>query len=1208
MLRNLGIRAKILVALAVPVVLLLVLASGLVKSAIDRRETAQGYESTLARASQYTQLVRALQSERSLTQAVMAGDITRKDALKEVRGQITDGMSDLGKPEVSTDHEVANSQITEIWQGVLDFNQALPELRVQIDEGSITPQQAYKRYTDGIDQVLAIPPTLSQAVPLPAAQSAMTTLHQEEIAIEALMQERDTLSAVILQGGLSSEEQRAQVQSAILRRAITDKAALSNAEIRGVELAGPNQALLDIEQQMLALEVGERPSATVASLSSATDEEIGNLSAVTDQVLEPAIKDVQKEVDSANSAMMWTIAAALAALILLALLARAIASGISAPLERLTLSVSRIHDELPKLVDRDNPDQKVALSEDLIVDVESNDEVGRLAQAFNDVNRSVVENANQQAELRASIAGMFVNVARRDQTLLSRQLGLIDQLERTEEDPQTLATLFKLDHLSTRMRRNAEALLVLAGIDTGRRLRRPMALSDVVRTASSEIEHYDRVDLVQTVDPQMLGHTALTAASLLAELLENATAFSDPNSRVSARTENSPKGVAVIITDDGLGMTDAEVAEANEKIASASLAEVVSSKRLGLFVVGRLARRLEADVVISPGAKKGVMARVDFPPSAFVPGAVTHVADAAEPPKPRAEASAGGSPAATAPARMPTPTPMPMQSTSAEEALAQAKPADYQPTRPAKAAGKGGPAASPQARDAMPKRGAGHAPAAAPQVGQTPPARGSVKPDAEARVSQARPSEPRAPRPSDTRGKPDAEQVSQQASKRAADQPIPVPGVSSAHGKAAGPKADDAKPAEGKPAASRPADKSSAESKKPQPKPADAGRTDAKPAEARATDADSAKAGTDKPTTGPQTSTALPSRGARSTTAMPKTPTGAPSKGNDRPGTPGKAASAAGDSVPGPRSEAARAAQRGGLFSSFRSRRADEESAKAEQSSSGADSAQQEKPAAAAPAGETGRSGEQQGKPAEPGKAGGEDKSGEPATPAGKDKPGASTAAADKPAGKPAAQEAKPAAQGTPKAQAEPKAASPAADGSALPGRMPTVPATTSQDILPGGGGRRPGRGGSLFARLGDQPNAASHGASAAAGTPSAPPASEIPARRSASEDAPVVAAAPRSADAEGGFAAEALSELGRLQAYRPSRMATGASSGGDQAPTTLVRRQAGATPAGKLPPKPQAPSQRRNRTAADVRSMLSGFQAGVERGRSGAEKGDESS
>ena len=287
----------------------------------------------------------------------------------------------------------------------------------------------------------------------------------------------------------------------------------------------------------------------------AFEEDIDSLGTGLAKLIDGAKDRSSQLAGDADSRALQVIAVAVLAVVVPVLLALFLARRITRPLRRLTAAAAQIREDLPKMVEQmatPGEGPELTIPE---IPVNSNDEVGRLAKAFNDVNKTTVATAQEQAALRGSIAAMFVNVARRDQVLLSRQLSFLDQLERTEENPETLDNLFKLDHLATRMRRNAESLLVLAGIDTGRRLRRPMPLADVVRTASSEIEHYERVDLAQHVDPPMVGHAALIAAHMLAELLENATAFSDPGSRVLVTTDNGPIGVRLTITDEGLGMS-----------------------------------------------------------------------------------------------------------------------------------------------------------------------------------------------------------------------------------------------------------------------------------------------------------------------------------------------------------------------------------------------------------------------------------------------------------------------------------------------------------------------------------------------------------------------------------------------------------------------------------------------------------------------------
>ncbi|NYI40083.1 sensor histidine kinase [Demequina lutea] len=347
------------------------------------------------------------------------------------------------------------------------------------------------------------------------------------------------------------------------------------------------------------------------------DEEIAAYAPITTQLT----SDVNgRAAPVQRNSLLQTLATAVIAVLAVAaslFVALAISRRIVNPLRRLTTTATAVRQELPRLVERvAMPGQTVDLSE-VQIPVESQDEVGRLAEAFNSVNAATLAIASEQAALRGSISEMFVNVARRDQVLLNRQLASIDEMERTEDNQDTLTKLFALDHLATRMRRNSESLLVLAGIDTGRRLRRPMPLSDVIRTASSEIELYERIQLELDADPAMLGHSALTAAHLFAELLENATVFSDPGTQVVVRTMERDGAFVVTIVDHGIGMTSEELGEANSRVASTAASEIIGAQRLGLFVVGRIARRVGARVHIESAEGRGTEATVIMPPSLF---------------------------------------------------------------------------------------------------------------------------------------------------------------------------------------------------------------------------------------------------------------------------------------------------------------------------------------------------------------------------------------------------------------------------------------------------------------------------------------------------------------------------------------------------------------------------------------------------------------
>ena len=419
--------------------------------------------------------------------------------------------------------------------------------------------------------------------------------------------------------------------------------------------------------------------------------------------LEASLGDIVTEVNAdagaASRRAALAAAAAVAAAVLgvgvTLLLSLVLARRIARPLRELTAAATSVREQLPVMVEQMRSPGQMPDVQLPRIDVQGDDEVGRLAAAFNAVNDTVVEVAEEQAALRGSIAETFVNVARRNQVLLSRQLSFIDQLEQREENPDTLENLFRLDHLATRMRRNAESLLVLANIDAGRRLRQPLALSDVIRTAASEIEQYERVNLALQVDPPTMGHLSLQLAHLLAELLENGTNFSEPHTPVLVATSRTAAGIRITVTDEGLGLTDDEIETARAKISDFAADDVVTSQRLGFFVVGRLARRLGVTVSVRRGSAKGLVVTVDLPPSLFVPGTVK-VADPAPgaveaaPERPAVAAApivapSPGAPAPGAPSARPqVPAARPGRGPARQDA--PAVPAPPAATRPAPAA------------------------------------------------------------------------------------------------------------------------------------------------------------------------------------------------------------------------------------------------------------------------------------------------------------------------------------------------------------------------------------------------------------------------------------------------------------------------------------------------------------------------------------------
>ncbi|MDA2807622.1 sensor histidine kinase [Nocardiopsis suaedae] len=294
---------------------------------------------------------------------------------------------------------------------------------------------------------------------------------------------------------------------------------------------------------------------------------------------------------------------------------------------RLVDRLHRLRDDTEELTERRLPGimgrlrrhEPVELDDELpdLVANQDDDEIGQVARSFDTAQRTAVEAAINQAELRHGVNRVFLSIAHRSQTLIHRQLRLLDRMERDQEDPAQLTELFKLDHLATRSRRNAENLLILGGENPGRTWHRPMPLVDVLRGAISESGDYSRVQRNHIARVSLIGPAVADVIHLVAELVDNATAFSPPHTRVMLSSEQVPNGVTVEIEDRGLGMQDDEFESANALLADPPEFDVMrlnEKMRLGLFVVSRLAKRHGIKVWLRSSPYGGVQAIVLLPP------------------------------------------------------------------------------------------------------------------------------------------------------------------------------------------------------------------------------------------------------------------------------------------------------------------------------------------------------------------------------------------------------------------------------------------------------------------------------------------------------------------------------------------------------------------------------------------------------------------
>ncbi len=623
MLRRLSVRGKILAALALPVLVLFLAATIFSVQAINE-----------ARVAQQTQaLVKAFATQDVAGKAVAA---ERAAEIQRVRG-VENGAALVEEARLATnkaldrrDAVYSGLNLSMLDQRVRDAVDAtvkdraeLADIRKKSDTNAHQELGFTAKYNALIDDALDVPRVLADT----SDDRRLAQFLDAYVDADVLMSQVALELPVVqfLFNDIAAGENAANDSLRVARLigegdTKADQARKSVRELRIPETTIPSPIGTYVTLRTGLAGNGAYGVTGKQDWASASTKDLEGITPVRDKVLAETGEIASDNATAAVTRAVITILVTLLAFGATIAVAGAIARQIVNPLRRLTDAAQDVRDQLPRLVEQVSiPGQGPGISIQPI-EIESTDEVGQLANAFNDVNSTTIQVAREQAALRGSIAEMFVNVARRDQVLLNRQLAFLDDLERSEEDANTLSNLFRLDHLATRMRRNAESLLVLAGIDSGRRVRQPMPASDVIRTASSEIELYDRVRLNLVVDPLMLGHNALNAAHLIAELLENATMFSEPHTPVEVSTGRDERFVKIIIRDHGLGMTPEEIGEANRKVNAHAASDVVGSQRLGLYVVGRISDRLGARVTFERAPEgAGTLVTVSFPNVLFVP-------------------------------------------------------------------------------------------------------------------------------------------------------------------------------------------------------------------------------------------------------------------------------------------------------------------------------------------------------------------------------------------------------------------------------------------------------------------------------------------------------------------------------------------------------------------------------------------------------------
>ncbi len=583
------IRTKLLALIAVPILAISVAAAVGFGAQSRVIETAESSTETVARTNSVYDAIVAVGAER-LAVAGANLDSTTSDirsATDEALVSLGDaGFDDLAQ-ELETDLSTARTAaaISAISQ-YTDINASLLEI----------PEGAASQYPDA--------PSRDNAI---VNRLAVETLEERELAWLAYLDQNE--ANVETAASLAAEFATASSQ---LER--TQQFA-NNAEIDAFLRTEPSTQLVQLET--VALDDLNEQELSVSSDQAL--ESLANFRAGWITIIDSGTSAIDANVDEQltaanNLRSLFTLLAVIGVIVGLGLIF-VIYRSITEPLSALLDRASQVaNEDLPSLVTRlrdSENDGELPTAEE--IPVTSNDEIGELVSAFNDVQVTAYDLATEQALGRRATGEMFVNLGRRNQRLLERILAKLTELQQEEEDPDALTSLFELDNIVTRMRRNAESLLVMAGASTPRQWRQSVDIDNTVRAAVGEVEGYQRINIEELASVDLRGSVVADVSHLLAELLENAVNFSDGGSEVSVTGQFERDSYVLNVIDNGIGMTGGELEANNSRIADPPPLDQLPTKFLGLYVVGRLADRHGIAVRLSGAPKGGVMARVELP-------------------------------------------------------------------------------------------------------------------------------------------------------------------------------------------------------------------------------------------------------------------------------------------------------------------------------------------------------------------------------------------------------------------------------------------------------------------------------------------------------------------------------------------------------------------------------------------------------------------
>ncbi|WP_328466102.1 nitrate- and nitrite sensing domain-containing protein [Actinoplanes sp. NBC_00393] len=614
---NWSIRSKIIAMVAVPLTALLslwifatVVTSGPALNLLEAREAVHRL------GNPGLQLIMQMQRERHFSAAYLAVRTSTLNDLTQQRAATDQAIADFRTSVNAADlNETVRAEVAEVDAKI----SALPQIRARIDARDMDVLGQMEYFSGVID--------LGFDVSRTAAVFFNERVDREVRGVISAFRGQEYLSradalmaAAAAAGRIDSVSRTELIESLstsryLLEAGVNDMPVSVQGDFAGLLMSPTLLELTRMQSRLIEDSyIGGPTPISGAQWQPVYDKSTQDLTAFQLRAVEQIAEDATP---LAASVLLWLAVAGLlglAALVLSIFVSVRFGRSIVGRLIRLRREALEMASErLPSVV------RRLQRGEAVDVEVETppleygRDEIGQLGHAFNDVQRTAVQSAVEEANVRRGINEVFLNIARRSQTLLHRQLSLLDRMERRETEPQELEDLYRVDHLATRMRRHAEDLVILAGAAPGRGWRNPVPVIDVVRGAISEVEDYKRVDIRSVHSSALVGRAVGDVIHLLAELIENAASFSPPHTRVQVVGQVLPNGYALEIEDRGLGMAPEAIEEFNRRLAEPPDFDPTDSARLGLFVVAQLANRHQIRVSLRVSGYGGITAIVLIP-------------------------------------------------------------------------------------------------------------------------------------------------------------------------------------------------------------------------------------------------------------------------------------------------------------------------------------------------------------------------------------------------------------------------------------------------------------------------------------------------------------------------------------------------------------------------------------------------------------------